>query len=142
MGVARVGRNSYSRQLAARGRATRCRSLLRSLQGPRSRDMRVQVEGGAGGEYVQPQSQHAHRLAVIDAVDGGVADLGAVDDRDPPAAFDFDRLVRTDERRGVLVETDADRERVVGQRGEQSADAVALPEMLVDDEAIGEPQTR
>ena len=47
-----------------------------------------------------------------------------------------------DEGRRVLVETDADGERVVGERGEQPAQAVALPEMLVDDEPVGEPETR
>ena len=58
----------------------------------------------------------------------------------PPAAHDLERLVRPDERGGVLVEAEADRERVVGERGEQAAEPVALAEVLVDDEAVGEPE--
>ena len=50
-------------------------------------------------------------------------DVPGIDDRDAAAAFDFERLVGADERRGVLVEADADRERVVGQRGDQAARA-------------------
>ena len=49
-------------------------------------------------------------------------------------------VVGADERGGVLVEADADRERVVGERGEQAAEAVALAEVLVDDEAVGEAE--
>ena len=49
------------------------------------------------------------------------------------AADHLERLVRPDEGGGVLVEPDADGERVVGQRGEQPAQPVALAEVLVDD---------
>src|SRR5207342_1655568 len=45
-----------------------------------------------------------------------------------------------DEGRGVFVETDADRERIEGERGEQATDAITLAEMLVDDETIGQTQ--
>ena len=47
-----------------------------------------------------------------------------------------------DERRRVLVQADADRERVVGQRREQAAQPVALAEVLVDDDAVGEAEPR
>ncbi len=59
-----------------------------------------------------------------------------------PRTFDFERVVGADERRGVLVEADADRERVVGERGHEAAEAVALAEMLVDDEAVGQAEAR
>ena len=60
----------------------------------------------------------------------------------PPDTLDLHRVVGADEGRRVLVETDADRERVVGERGQQPAQTVTLPEMLVDDEPIGEPEAR
>ncbi len=61
---------------------------------------------------------------------------------DAAAALDLDGLVGADESRRVLVEADADRERVVGQRREQAAEPVALAEVLVDDEAVGEAEAR
>ena len=45
-----------------------------------------------------------------------------------------------DEGGGVLVEADADGERVVGERREQATEAVALPEVLVDDDAVREAE--
>ena len=56
-----------------------------------------------------------------------------VDHGDRPAADHLDPVVRAEEGRRVLVEADPDRERIVGQRGEQAAQPVALAEMLVDD---------
>ena len=47
-----------------------------------------------------------------------------------------------DEGGGVLVEADADGERVVGERGEEAAEAVALAEVLVDDDAVREAEAR
>ena len=41
---------------------------------------------------------------------------------------------------GVLVQPDPDGERVVGQRGEQPAQPVALAEVLVDDDPVGEAE--
>ena len=60
----------------------------------------------------------------------------------PPLPSTSTRLVGADERRRVLVEADADRERVVRQRREQAAEPVALAEVLVDDEAVGEAEAR
>ena len=68
--------------------------------------------------------------------------IRGVDHGDTAAALDFERVVRADERRGVFVQADADRERVVGQRGEQAAEPVALAEMLVDHETVGQAQSR
>ena len=65
-----------------------------------------------------------------------------VDDRDTARAEHLEAVARRDERSRVLVETDADGERIVGQRRQQAAEAVALAEVLVDDELVGQPETR
>ncbi len=49
-------------------------------------------------------------------------------------------LSGADERRGVLVQPQADGEGIVGQRGQQPAQPVALAEVLVDDHPVGEPE--
>ena len=73
------------------------------------------------------QPEHADRLAVARRCPSRKSvDLRGIDDRDAAAALDLERLVRADERGGVLVQADADRERVVGQRRDQAAEAVAL----------------
>ena len=59
-----------------------------------------------------------------------------VHDRDATAAFDFEGLVRAYENGGIFVEPDADRERVVSQRGDQAPQPVPLPEMLIDHEPV------
>ncbi len=79
----------------------------------------VQVEGRPGHQNMQPQPEHANRLALADFADGGEADLGGIDNGDPAAALDFNRFVRTDERSRVLIEADADGERIVGKRGDE-----------------------
>ena len=68
----------------------------------------------------------AHRLALRRAVHRRKADFRGVDDGHAAAALDFQHLVRADEHGGVLVQADADRERVVGQRRDQAAEPVAL----------------
>ncbi len=111
------------------------------MAGPESAGRRqsgVQVEGRARDQDMQPQAEHAHRLTLADVADGGEADFGPIDNGDAAAAFDFNGFVGPDECRGVLVEADADGERVVGERGDEPAQAVALAEMLVDDEAVGQ----
>ena len=72
----------------------------------------------------------------------GKREAVGIDHGDRAAAFHFQGVVRADEGGGVLVQADADRERVVGQRRDQAAEAVALAEMLVDDEAVGQAQAR
>ena len=102
----------------------------------------MQVECRTGDQNVQPQPEHADRLALIYVADGRIADVGRIHDGHAAAALDLDGLVRADERGRVFIETDADGKRVVGQGGDQTAQPVALAEMLVDDEAIGESQAR
>ena len=106
-------------------------------------ESRVQVECRTGDQNVQPQPEHAHRLALTDFADRRIAAL-----RTRPrtvtaaAAFHLDGLVRADKRGGVFVQADADGERVVGEGGDQPSQAIALTEVLVDDESISESQTR
>src|SRR6185437_8247056 len=71
---------------------------------------RVQVEGGAGGEDMDLETEQADRLILVGAVHRGELQLAGIDHGDRAAALDFQRVVRTDERGGVLVQADADRE--------------------------------
>src|SRR5262245_25261803 len=137
-GTARRGR-------AARGPdgAFRRRRLLAGLdQGGRRGLARVQVEARARSQDVHDEADDADRLAIGRAAPRGGADLRGVDDRDAARALDLECLVGPDEGGRVLVEPEAHRERVVGERGDEAAEAVALAEMLVDDEAVGEPEAR
>src|SRR6516165_9597100 len=137
MDVAR--RSNYSRQPVARIGLS-CRSLLRLDQRGRGRDARLKVEGRAGHQHVQSQAQHARGLAVLDRTDRGETHLGRVDQGHTAAALDLHHLVRSDEGRRVLIEPDAHCKGVVGDRGEEPPEAIALAKMLIDDEAIREPQ--
>src|SRR6516162_6968225 len=137
MGVAR--RSTYPGQPVARTGLS-CRLLLRLQQRRRGRDARLQVESRAGYQHVQSQAQHARALAVLDRADGGETHLGRVDQGHAAAALDLHHLVRPDEDRRVLVEPDAHCKGVVGDRGEEPAEAIALAKMLIDDETVGESQ--
>ena len=86
-------------------------------------------------------AQKAHRPAFRHVVHGGKLHFGRIDHGDGARTLDVHDVVRLDEGRRVLVEADADRERVIGERGQQPAQTVTLPEMLVDDEPIGDPET-
>ncbi len=88
------------------------------------------------------EAQQADRLAFAHGIHRRERDIARVDDHHAAAALDLDGLVGADESRRVLVEADADRERVVRQRREQAAEPVALAEVLVDDEAVGEAEAR
>src|SRR5262249_4342561 len=137
MGVARSSSYSGNRQRVI---GLSWQSLLRLDQRRRARDARLQVEGCAGHQQVQPQAHHARRLAILDRAEGGQTypvrgDLGHA-----AAALDFHHLVRSDEGRRVLVEPDAHCEGVVGDRSQEPSQAIALAKMLIDDEAIREPQ--
>src|SRR5271167_768835 len=100
----------------------------------------MQVECRTGDQNVQPQSQNADWLAFTHFANRRKADLGSVHDGHAAAALDFEGFVRADERGGIFIEADADGKRVVGERGDQTAQAVALPEVLVNDESIRESQ--
>ena len=108
----------------------------------RRRRSGVQVERGALVEDVQPKADQADRIVLADPRHGGKFQLGGVDDGERPTTHDLERFVRTDESGRVLVQPDADRERIVGQRGEQPTKPVTLPEVLVDEDPVGESQSR
>src|SRR5215831_7361045 len=139
MGVARSSSYSGNRQRVI---GLSWQSLLRLDQRLRARDARLQVEGCAGHQHVQPQAEHARRLAVLDRADRGETYLGRVDQGHAAAALDLHHLVRSDERRRVLIEPDAHCKGVVGDRSQEPSQAIALAKMLIDDEAIREPQAR
>src|SRR6266481_2163201 len=102
----------------------------------------MQVECRTGDENVQPEPEHADRLALADLADRRIGDVGRIDDGHSAAALDLDRLVRSDEGGRVFIETDADGKRIVRQRRDQTPQAIALPEVLIDDEAIRETEAR
>src|ERR1700730_4105531 len=102
----------------------------------------MQVECRTGDENVQPEAEHADRLALPRLADRRIGDVGRIDDGHSAAALDLDRLVRSDEGGRVFIETDADGKRVVRQRRDQTPQAIALPEVLIDDEAIREAEAR
>ena len=60
----------------------------------------------------------------------------------PCRSLSVEAITRLDECGGILVQTQPDGERVVGERREQSAEPVALPEVLVDDELVGQAEAR
>src|SRR5262249_42566859 len=131
-------RNSY-RQLVARAPA-RSQSLLRLDEAPGSGGARVEIEGRTGHQHVDLQAQHAHGLSFLGPVDGREIHLCRIDDGHTTGTLDLDELIRADEGCGILIESHPHREWVVGERGQQPPEAIALTEVLVDDETVGETQ--
>src|SRR3546814_14377352 len=95
----------------------------------------------AGDQDVHLQAEQAHRLLLAGFGHGGKLQVAGIDHGQRATALDFQHIVRADERGGVLVQADADRERVERQRRDQAAEAVALAEVLVDDEAVGQARS-
>ena len=73
----------------------------------------------------------AYRVAAPGTIHRGITQVRWIDDRDAAAPDHLQVVARTDERRRILVQPDADRKRVVRERGQQPAKAIALPEMLI-----------
>ena len=99
-----------------------------------------EIERSAVDEDVQAHVRHADGLALLRLGDRGVRELRRIDDGDRARPHDGDLLRVVDEGGGVLVEADAHRERVVRERGEQAAEAIALAEVLIDHDAVREPE--
>ena len=91
---------------------------------------------------MQLEPQHADRLALDHVRGRGKTHIGRVHDGDAAAALDLDVLIGSDEGGRVFIESNADGEGVVCQGGNQPSHPVSLAEMLVDDETVGQPQTR
>ena len=100
------------------------------------------VEASARDQDVQLDADQADGLTAARLVHGRITQIRRVDDRDATAADDFELVVRAYEGGRIFVEADTDRKRVVRERREQATEAVALPEMLIDDELVGQAQPR
>src|ERR1700677_4576379 len=91
----------------------------------------MQVECRTGDENVQPQPEHADRLAFAHLADGREADIRRVHDGHAAAALHLEGFVRTDKGGRVLIETDADGEGMMSERRDEATQAVSLAERLV-----------
>src|SRR5260370_41290073 len=70
----------------------------------------------------------------------GIARIRSVDDGDPTAAYDLQRIVWADEHGRILVQSDADPKWRCGHGRQQASESIPLTEVLVDDQAADEPQ--
>ena len=91
----------------------------------------VQVILRAIGQDMDLDIQQTDRLALAHLGHRRMAQAGRVHQRDGAVAHHLEDVARIDEGGRVLVQSDAHREGIVGQRGEQPAQAVALAEVLV-----------
>ncbi len=85
-------------------------------------------------------AEQADRVVALGQIHRAELDAGGIDHRDRARAHHLDRVVGRNERGGVLVESEPDSEGIVGQRGEQPSQPVALAEVLVDDHPVGEAE--
>jgi len=99
----------------------------------RRRQTCVQVKCRAGDQNVQAKPEHANGLTFTDFTDRRMADVGGVHDGHSAATLDLDGLVRSDKGSRVFIQTDPDREWIVGQGRDQAPETVALTEMLTDE---------
>src|SRR5688572_15049386 len=74
----------------------------------------MQIEGSASDQDMHGQAEQTDRFVLADLGHRGEGEPVGIDYGDRAAAFDFQGVVRADEGSGVLVQTDADGERVVG----------------------------
>ena len=88
------------------------------------------------------QPYQADRSVFVGRVHRRERHVGGVDDRDRAASHHGEHVVGAYDGRRVLVESHADAERVVGEGGEQSAETVTLPKMLIDDHLFEQPEAR
>ena len=91
------------------------------------------VEAVAGAQDVQDRAADGDRAVSLDAVDVGY-DVRAVDDRHAVAAEHLHRVTGEEGGR-ILVDADAEQSRTARHQGQETTDAIALAEMLVDDHA-------
>src|SRR4029453_13943806 len=122
--------DSRLQTLSPLGRSHRSRRRLAGLQ----------VEAAPPDQDVEFNAQHPDRSLGLGGVHRGKFDFRWVHDRDGPAPDHFDHVVRTYEGRRILVEPQPNRERIVGQRSQETSQPVALPEVLVNDDTIGEAE--
>ncbi len=130
----RRGRGRRPSGTSARWSTTRGGSVSSGSPGALISTAGVQVEDRAARQGVQPDPGEHQRLGAGGRVGGG-DHVGTVDDGDHPAAPDLQPAVRTDHRRGVLVDADAELAGVGRDQGQQPAEPIALGEVLIDDHA-------
>jgi hypothetical protein len=78
----------------------------------------MQVEGRAVIQDVQLEADETDGVILPHPSHGGELQARGVDDGERATAYDLQGLVRADESGCVLIQPDADGERVVSQRGE------------------------
>src|SRR5829696_6771890 len=91
------------------------------------------VEAVAGAQNVQDRAADGDRAVPLDAVDVGF-NIRAVDNGHAVAAQHLHRVIGEEGGR-ILVDADAEQSRTARHQGQETADAIALAEMLVDDHA-------
>ena len=94
------------------------------------------VEAVAGAQDMQDRAADGDRAVPLDAVDVRY-DVRAVDDRHAVATEHLHRLTG-EEAAVILVDADAEQSRTARHQGQESTDAIALAEVLVDDHARNE----
>src|SRR6056300_1377307 len=103
---------------------------------------RGEIESSSGNQDMHFYSYQAYRFITMRRIHRREFQIGRIHDRDAAAANNFQMVFRVDECSGVFVQTNTDRERVVGQRGQQAAETIALAKVLVDDNPIGKTESR
>src|SRR4029079_411220 len=91
-----------------------------------------QVESISGRQGMQHDAADHEWTVSVDLPGVGLG-LGAVDDGDRAAPDDLHDVIGADDAGGVLVDTEPEQARVLGDQAEQTTKAVPLLEMLVDD---------
>ena len=75
-------------------------------------------------------------LARAIGMNGGVPELGRIDDGDATRTHDLQLLIRTDECSRVWIKPDADGMRVVGQGHQHTPEPVLVAKMLIDHQVV------
>jgi hypothetical protein len=91
-------------------------------------------------QHVEPEADHRYGSLTVRLVHGGVSDVTRIHDRQATAADGGDGVLRIEEGPGVLVHPDPDELRVVGKRGDEAAQAIALAEVLIHHQAVGQAE--
>ena len=99
----------------------------------------AQVEPVAGRQRVEGDAGDHDRPMPLHLVGIGV-DVGRVEDGDRSLAEHLEDALRAHERRGVLVDADAEQRRGLRDERQQASESVALLEVLVDEHAGQQPE--
>src|SRR5690606_25806587 len=94
------------------------------------------------GEDMQSDAGETDGLTSFGEGHRGVGQPGDIDEGDRAGTVDVHDVVRAEEGGGVLVEADTDGKGVKSEDREQPAEPVALAEVLVDDDAVGQTEAR